>query len=92
MLISRSRAGRVTKPTAVVNRAMTSSTNSRLYSSSVISCFVAVGLPAATSRPPPSSMPPEMNRKIINTVEALDTAASASASSRRPMIMVSATA
>jgi len=31
-------------------------------------------------------------QKIISIVEALDTAASASASSRRPMIMVSATA
>lgn len=52
---------------------------------------VAVGRLAASSSPPPSSIPPDTNKKIIRTVDALDTAARAAASSRRPITMVSAT-
>ena len=55
----------------------------------LISPGVEPGRAAAASRLPPSSMPPETNKKIVSTEYALDTAARASASRQRPTIMAS---
>ena len=53
--------------------------------------MVAIGFWDAVNSPHPSSNPPEMNKKAISTVDALDTAPNAYRSINRPIIMVSAT-